>query len=601
MEGNSDPTINLIFNRQNLNFQSSKKERDQPYCGMILKNGILSLVATTFFLVASAYAQSTFQPMDQDIYHWVTRAEIKTNALNGRFHSAVQAISRKEIVALMDSNQKWNSGKLSKIDRYHIQYFREVNSEWVHPDSSSMRKPIWNALFKRKADILSYRDNTFDVHANIVGNGALGKASDNTSSQYINSRGVEIRGMIAERVGFYAFMTENQMTTPGYVNQWTAQYNSVPHEGFWKKFRSNGYDFFTARGYITFRAAKYIDFQIGHDRLQIGNGYRSLILSDFGNNYSFAKINTKVWKLQYTNVFANIKGDITQGPTGTPGSKLIPDKYLFFHRLGINIGKKLNIGIFESIIAGRDPAIYPNGTRLDLAYLNPIIFYRSMEQNSGSPDNAGLGLDAKAIPIKNVMVYGQIFLDEFLLKEIQAQKGWWANKYAFQIGGKYIDMFGLKNVDLQLEYNFVRPYTYTHQSQYTSYAHYSQPLAHPLGANFSEFMGILRIQPIPRLTASFKAIYYQKGFDQNSINYGGNIFLSYNTRFQNYGNDMAQGRKINVLFLDATIAYQAWTNLFFEFKQVVRKVSGSLLPSEKSSTFTSLALRWNFPQRLHEF
>jgi len=568
---------------------------------MILKKEILFGLVAAMCHWNSAFAQSTFQPIDPDIYHWVTRAEIKTNALNGKFHSAVQAISRKEIVALMDSNQKWNGRNLSKIDKYHIQYFREVNSEWAPEDSSSLRKPIWKTLFLRKADILSYQDNTFDVHANVAGHGGLGKASDNAESQNINSRGIEVRGMIAKRVGFYTFMTENQITTPGYVNQWPSLYNSIPHEGFWKKFNKNGYDFFTARGYITFSATKFIDFQVGHDRLFIGNGYRSLVLSDFGNNYSFAKINTKIWKVQYTNIFANLKGNITIGPTGTPGSRLIPDKYLFLHRLGINIGKKINVGIFESVIAGRDPAIYPNATKLDLSYLNPIIFYRSIEQNSGSPDNSCLGLDFKAIPIKNVQVYGQVFLDEFLLKEIKDQKGWWGNKYALQVGGRYIDIFGLKNVDIQLEYNFVRPFTYTHQSSYTSYTSYSQPLAHPLGANFSELIGILRIQPFPFLTATFKAIYFQKGYDKDTINNGGNILLSYNKRVKDYGNEVGQGRKMNVLFLDATITYQPWTNIFLDIKQVIRKVSGSLLPGDKSSTFTSLALRWNMPQRLHEF
>ena len=547
------------------------------------------------------FGQSTFQPLDQDIYHWISRAEIKTQALNGKFHSAVQALSRKDIVALMDSNQKWNHQNLSSIDRYHIQYFREVNSEWAQNDSSSMRTPLWKTLFKRKADVLSYQDKTFDVHANVVGNGSLGKASDNTSQQYTNTRGIEIRGMIANRIGFYTFMTENQITTPGYVNQWPQLYRSIPHEGFWKKFNTNGYDFFTARGYFTFNVTKFIDFQVGHDRIHVGNGYRSLILSDFGNNYSFVKINTKIWKIQYTNLFANLKGDIGIGPTGTPGSRLIPDKYLFFHRLGINLGRKINVGIFESIVAGRDPGIYPNATKIELSYLNPIIFYRSIEQNAGSPDNSCLGLDFKAIPIKNVQIYGQMFLDEFLLKEIKGQKGWWGNKYAFQAGGKYIDIFGLKNVDIQLEYNFVRPYTYTHQSSYTSYAHYSQPLAHPLGANFSEFLGILRVQPFSFLTASFKTIYFKKGLDKNGINYGGNVLLSYNQRFETYGNEVGQGRTVNVLFFDATVSYQPWTNFFIDFKQVIRKVSGQLVAGETSSTLTSMGVRWNIPQRLHEF
>lgn len=501
----------------------------------------------------------------------------------------------------MDSNQVNNPG-LSKVDQFHIQYFRETSSEWAQPDSSGLKKPLFGAFFKRNADILSYQDSIFDLHANIVGYGSLGKSSDNINRTYVNTRGVEVRGMIAKRVGFYTFMAENQMITPDYVNRWVGLNSSVPHEGFWKKYEKNGYDFFTARGYITFSATKYIDFQIGNDRFQVGNGYRSLILSDFSNSYNFAKINTKIWKLQYTNMFVNLKTGISLGPGGTPGNTFIPDKYFFLHRLGINIGKKVNVGVFEAVVAGRDPQRYPNSTKLDLGYLNPIIFYRSIEQNSGSPDNAGLGLDVKAIPLKNLMVYGQVLIDEFVLAEVKAQNGWWANKYALQAGLEYIDVLGLKNVDLQLEYNFVRPFTYTHLSSYTSYTNYSQPLAHPLGANFKELIAIVRVQPIPRLSATFKAIAYTKGVDGDSTNYGGNVFRSYfDKRFKNYGNEVGQGVKQNILYLDATVSWQFMTNFFLDFKQVIRTNSGQKLPGEQNTNFTSMSIRWNIAQRLHEF
>jgi hypothetical protein len=270
--------------------------------------------------------------------------------------------------------------------------------------------------------------------------------------------------------------------------------------------------------------------------------------------------------------------------------------------LGINIGKKVNVGVFEAVVAGRDPQLYPNATKLDLAYLNPIIFYRSVEQNSGSPDNAGLGIDAKAIPLKNVMLYGQIGLDEFVLADVKAQNGWWANKYAIQVGGHYIDVLGLKNVDLQLEYNFVRPFTYSHLSPYTSYTHFSQPLAHPLGSNFKEFIAILRVQPFPTVSATIKAIAWTKGVDRDSVNYGGNVFRSYfDNRYKNYGNVVGQGVKQEILYLDATVSWQFWTNFFLDFKQIVRTNRGQKLPNEQNTTFTSMAIRWNIPQRQHEF
>lgn len=571
-----------------------------PYCGM-KRSVVFPALGWLLWNSFLSQGQSTLLPLNDDIYHWITRAEIKTQALNGKFHSAVKGYQRKDLVELMDSNLAQNPA-LSRVDRFHIQYFRETSSEFAQPDSSGLRPPLWNAFFRRKSDILSYEDKNFDVHANIVGYGSLGKASDNNSQPYINTRGIEVRGMIAKRVGFYTFMAENQMITPGYVNDWVNGTNSVPHEGFWKRYKTNGYDFFTARGYVTFSATKFIDFQVGNDRFHIGNGYRSLILSDFATGYNFAKINTKVWKLQYTNLFVNLKTNISLGPGGTPGNKIIPDKYFFFHRLGINLGKKVNVGVFEAVVAGRDPQIHPNANKLDLAYLNPIIFYRSVEQNSGSPDNAGLGIDAKVIPIKNVMLYGQISLDEFVLAEMKAQNGWWANKYAYQIGGQYIDVGGLKNVDLQLEYNFVRPFTYSHLSPYTSYTHFSQPLAHPLGSNFREFIAILRVQPIPTVTATFKAITWVKGVDKDSVNYGGNIFRSYfDNRVKNYGNDLGQGVKQEILYLDATVSWQFWTNFFLDFKQVIRTNRGQKLPGEQNTTFTSMAIRWNIAQRLHEF
>lgn len=569
---------------------------------MKLRSCFFGITAALISSICTVFGQSTFQPLDPDIYHWISRAEIKTSAMNGKFHSAVLPYSRKEIVELLDSNQHQNAGKLSRIDRSHLVYFREVNHEWVPEDSTEKRKPVLRYFFSKKADALSYRDKSFDIHVNVAGNGALGQSSDQQGRMYMNNRGFELRGMIAERVGFYTFLTENQMAVPGYVSDWTQQYNSLPHEGFWKRINKKGeYDFFTARGYFTFTAARHIHFQVGHDRLHVGNGLRSLVLSDFGNNYSFARINTKVWKLQYTNVFANMKGNIGVGPSGTPGSRLIPDKYVFFHRLGLNIGKQFNLGLFESIVAGRDPKYYPNGTRLDLSYLNPIIFYRSLEQNSGSPDNAGLGFDVKWNAWKRIQLYGQVFLDEFLLKEIRAQNGWWGNKYALQAGARYLDAFGIDNLDLQGEINYVRPFTYTHMSDYTNYTHYSQPLAHPLGANFSELIGVIRYQPHPQLNIVAHGIWYQKGLDRDGLNYGGDIFRPYFVRVQDYGNTTGQGRKQQIFLFDVALSYQPWINVFLEFRGLFRKRGGEILPNEQNTQYVEAAVRINMPKRMHLF
>ena len=71
----------------------------------------------------------------------------------------------------------------------------------------------------------------------------------------------------------------------------------------------------------------------------------------------------------------------------------------------------------------------------------------------------------------------------------------------FRRGIKYINAFNLRNFDLQLETNIVRPYTYQHNDSIDNYSHYNQPLAHPLGANFAEVIAIAPISAFLQMDA----------------------------------------------------------------------------------------------------
>ena len=55
-----------------------------------------------------------------------------------------------------------------------------------------------------------------------------------------------------------------------------------------------------------------------------------------------------------------------------------------------------------------------------------------------------------------------------------------------------IVFYGIKNLTLQGEFNTVAPSTYEiKDNSYQNYDHYNQPLAHPLGNNFNEIVGIV--------------------------------------------------------------------------------------------------------------
>ena len=149
--------------------------------------------------------------------------------------------------------------------------------------------------------------------------------------------------------------------------------------------------------------------------------------------------------------------------------------------------------------------------------------------------------------------------------------------------------------------NIIRPYTYQHKDQFTNYQHYNQPLAHPMGANLYELIGIVRYQPIPRLNLTAKAIVTHYGQDPDSLNYGGNVLLPYTSRVSGYGNEIGQGVTTNQVYLDLTASFQLRHNVFLDLKQVMRRSDAELNTFDDNTYFTSFAFRWNIPQRLHEF
>ena len=233
--------------------------------------------------------------------------------------------------------------------------------------------------------------------------------------------------------------------------------------------------------------------------------------------------------------------------------------------------------------------------------MNPIIFYRAIEQQNGSADNVLLGIDFKWLAKKGISIYGQFTLDEFLLENLREGNGWWANKFAVQLGGEYVNVLGVNNLDLQVEANIARPYVYSHSSQYGSYSHYRQPLAHPLGANFLEALAIVRYQPLNRLALTTKVIYADYGTDRTDENFGGDILLNNNTREMEFGNEIGQGVSNQLLFMDFTATYMWKHNFFVDLKHVYRNNANELLVADEETNFTFISVRWNIPQRLHEF
>jgi len=569
---------------------------------------IKSLFKLSFFIFPSfATAQSTFlTPGSKDV-HFVDRMEIKQQRNTDLNFSSVRPFNRKYIVEQVefidsarlgyidtlthrDKYVEWNSQGLTDLDEYNLTSFLMNNSEWVTGSKKDFlsKRPVLKTFYKTKPNFLEVKTNNFFLAVNPVFQYVMGVETGYNKPIFLNSKGITARGTIGKKIGFSTYITDNQERVPQFFQQTVSSLRAVPGVGFYKSFKTSGYDYFDARGYITVRAGNAVDVQFGYDKNIIGNGYRSLFLSDWGNSNLFLKLNTRIWKINYQNLFMELMPQFKKS-----GDTLLDRKYAAMHHLSMNVTKWLNIGLFEGVIFGRK-------NRFDFQYLNPIIFYRHIEGTVGSPDNAIAGFDFKANIAHRAQLYGQFLLDEFVLSEIKRNNGSWVNKWGIQLGVKYIDAFGVPNLDIQLEANRVRPFTYTHNDTISNYTHYNQPLAHPLGSNFQEFLGIVQYQPAPKWRVYLQGIYYYKGLDSAGINFGGNIFRDYSTRSKNDGFKIGSGDKATVLNAYLQVSYEIRENIFFEVSGLYRHAKTIRNPTATTTTMFTSGVRINMFNRRYD-
>ena len=359
----------------------------------------------------------------------------------------------------------------------------------------------------------------------------------NNNPFYQTGIGVNASVLVGSKLDANINLMGSNSSFPSFVQNYIYSNQVVPGQG-WANQSDLGYFYNNSNGYISYAPGKYFNLTLGRGKNKFGSGYRSLLLSDIGDNYNYFRINTTIGRFKYTNLYAQY--DDIYNVVGAPG--VTNKKYSAAHYLSVNIGRRWSLGLFESIQWMGSDSAYQRG--FDLYYLNPIIFLRPVEFSLGSPDNALMGLNVSFKVSNQIKLYGQLVLDEFKLSEITGGNDWWGNKYGLQGGVKYYNSFNIERLTLQAEFNSVRPYTYTHRTSSQAYGYMNQPMAHPSGANFYEGVFLANYY-INKLYVEIKANIIQQGvdFDSDTTSYGSNIFESYEQRPSDYGIKMLQGQK----------------------------------------------------------
>lgn len=498
------------------------------------------------------------------------------------------------VVATCSTGQQWwrpvgslhelwiNAIDLEEADFHNKQQMIDVKQSTLEQDSSPIHyylisdfepKLLKNRkypFFQNAGQFYYEKGSSYKIFVNPILH--LSGGLENGRTLYQNTRGIEFKGNIGgERgVGFYSQITENQWQTPLGVDSFRNRNEVLPGQIWYKGFKGSAYDFIGARGYITFSPVKnFITAQFGNDVNFIGFGERSLILSDHAAPYLFLKLNSKFGKhIRYQNIFSRY---LQYSPL--LGNSLFTPKYGASHRISAKLGKRTVVGLSEMVVFSRNDS---NQRGFDPVYLNPIIFLRAAEIDAGSNDNVLMAIDAKHHLPFNMMIYGQFVLDEFNINFIRQGNQWWGNKYGYQLGARWAS--SKKNQSswaISTEYNRVRPFTYSHFNNTSSYSHFNQSLAHPLGSNFHEVFTRINWVPHLKLFRMRDALIFdlaislsQKGVDSTGglNNYGGDILKNNETRVSDFGNEHLQGRLVEAVLLDVSLSYRLGYSSFFDIQ-----------------------------------
>ena len=556
--------------------------KEHPKSGIMNRKKRFCLSFVVLFLISlTAFSQSAYLPLNQE-YNRSLQEALYGKSI--RFHTSIRPYAFRDVKAVV------NYDSLQSLLRMN----RVIGKRW--------KQKAWDKLFND--DVITLYKKNFSLVVNPLMDFSYGHDFAESKNVWVNTRGIEVKGRIGKFFTFYTNFYENQATFVNYIDTYVRENKIVPGQGRLQimidskgehfYLNGKGYDYNSATGYISIAAGKYFTFQLGQGKNFLGDGYRSLLLSDNSFANAYFKMVVNIWHIKYM-VLYNQYLDLREKIPGLGYAR----KYSTVHYLSWAISKRVKLSLFDAVVwPATDSLGHYRG--FDLQYLNPVILLRPVEFSLGSPDNALLGFNLSVLVGKHNIFYGQLLLDEFNLHQVLSGNGYWINKQAFQLGFKTFDALNVKNLYFQTEFNYVRPYTYSEAVERINYGNYNQPLAHPFGSNFWESVNFIKYN-YKRLFFSYEFLYSIKGLDPPGKNYGGNIYKSYNTYVNAYGNYVGQGIRTRLIYQDlkASFLINPAYNLNFTMGVVFRNLKSDV--STQNTHYFYIGLRTSLRNLYYDF
>lgn len=496
--------------------------------------------------------------------------------------------------------QKLNSAEYSPLNSEHtaLKPFLIRDSGFARPlyDSLLMlnvdnSKKSWldHVLFSGHLAEVKNKDYTFSL--DYLPDLQLGREFEQPKTTWLNTRGFQLYGTVGSKFFFYTSGYENQGKFANYETAYIAATGMVPGEAYNKSSSTIEPDWSNVTTLIGYAPCKAVTIVLGEDKTFIGDGYRSVLLSDYAAAYPLFRVTVDLGKnVQYMAMWAYMEDqDAVQFNSFSNNRR----KWAAFHYIDWNITNRASIGFFNAVVA-EEANDQGQMHGFDANFIDPVYFSSSIGPNSQAPDHTLLGFNGKYKVLDKTTIYGQFLYDQ------ASSAGNSSGRNAWQLGFRGADLFKVNGFNYLFEYNTSSPYTYSNQYPIVSYTELNEPLADPLGANFKEAVGILNYS-LGKFDLQGQIDYARYGLNTTTVNYGKDITQPDNVNLPPVISGTGQGLTTSLKYAEGTVSYvlNPKYNLRIEIGGLVRQETNSL--SDTKTVMITFGLRSTFRDLYHDF
>ncbi len=518
-----------------------------------IRSIVLILLAAGFGC-AHLHAQVELVPADHEVYNFLKRMQVR-GVLTDQFSTVYVPYDRQTIGVLIenvsDHREKLSRAENAALQRYMIEFSYELGLP--RDERISLWHDGFTGLFDpRQKYLYRYEDDTAVISAKLllgteVQYWDIGTISENTTSLW------QIGGGVSGTLGGWFGFSLNAVN--GYVagsRELGKQNIEVLRTYKIEEPDSRFYDF--TRGHI--RAANHWgSVTIGRERIISGNGLvrNALMLSDYAPEIDYLGLDLRYKRFFFNFFHGWILGDEEFIIDDGIRVRNIPDKYLSFHRFGAYFfDARFQIAVSEMIVYG--------DRGIEIAYLNPFLFFKSVEHSLRDRDKAMIALDMQVRPYSGLELYGDLLIDDLAFNKLGTN--WYGNQYAFRLGGIAAPGFaGLQNAQVHVDYTRIQPYVYTHRISLNSYEHAGFPIGNPVGPNSD--MWTIRWNQLLSGRANIEFYYRRVRKGHNVLDETGNVV-------RNVGGDISRGFRPgdseDVYFLDGNLEKTGFAGVLFRYE-----------------------------------